>query len=201
MMNERKLRYILEIAKEGSITIAAQNLFITQPSLSNLLISVEEELGTKLFDRSMSPMGLTYAGEKYVTAAEKILNTLEEFQRQVDDMNDSLTGQLNIGCGEHQSPFLIPVILPVMMKKYPGIHFKLFEGKWDILEIQLLKGALDIILYGRNITHPNIECIVLSNDEIALFTPLGFKPVNTRMQSGRKFPCIDLGAEDPLPFV
>ena len=201
MMNERKLRYIMEIAKEGNITTAAQNLFISQPSLSNFLLSVEEELGAKLFDRSVSPMILTYAGEKYIAAAEKIIGTLQELQHQIDDMNDTLTGRLHIGCGTQQSPFLIPAILPILMDRFPGIQFRLFENSWDVLEEHLLNGTLDLILYGRRVTHPNIEYIGLSEDEMVLLAPPSFQPKHTKRKDGRIFPCVELHALGSIPFV
>jgi DNA-binding transcriptional LysR family regulator len=61
-MNDRHLKYILAIAKQGSITVAAENLYISQSSLSSLLSMVEEELGAKIFDRSRVPLTLTYEG-------------------------------------------------------------------------------------------------------------------------------------------
>ena len=200
-MNERKLRYIMEIAKEGSITNAAQNLFITQPSLSNLLLSVEDELGVKLFDRSVSPMVLTYAGEKYIAAAGKIFDTIQELQCQIDNMKDSMTGRLNIGCGSQQSPFLVPEIFPAMIKKYPGIELNLFEDSWNNLEEQLLKGTLDAVLYGRWANHPNIEYIELSRVEMVLLSPLDFHPMDVEIHFARAFPCIDLQKLDPIPLV
>ena len=200
-MNEYNLRYIMEIAKEGNITKAAQNLNISQPSLSGLLIDIERRLGAKLFDRSFSPIKLTYAGEKFIVAAEKILGTLHELQHQIDDMNNSLIGRLHIGCGSQQSTFLIPAIIPIMMDKYPGIHFKMYEDTWDVLERQLLNGTLDAILHGRKISHPNIDSIVLSDDEMLLFTPISIKPAKITKRSDRIFPCIDLRAQGSIPFV
>ena len=72
-MNLKQARYICAIAREGSITAAAKKLYVSQPSLSQMLKQVEGELGVALFDRSVSPFQLTYAGEKYLQAANNIL--------------------------------------------------------------------------------------------------------------------------------
>ena len=72
-MNLKQARYIQTIAQEGSITAAARKLYISQPSLSQMLKQVEVELGTALFDRSVSPVHLTLAGEACLQAAEAIL--------------------------------------------------------------------------------------------------------------------------------
>jgi DNA-binding transcriptional LysR family regulator len=201
MMNERHLLYVMEIAKEGNITAAAQNLFITQPSLSNLLTSIEKELGAKLFDRSVSPMTLTCAGEKYIEAAEKIMGQLQELRHQINDMNDSFSGRLHIGCGPQLSSFLVPVILPVLMEQYPGIQFKLTEAGRETLEERLINGTLDVLLSSGIINHQRIECIPLIKQEIILLAPDNFKPRAVKEISGRPFPCIDLRACGTMPMV
>ncbi len=108
-MNDRQLRYILEIAREGGISQAAQKLYISQPSLSGLLAHVEKEIGAKLFDRSVTPIVPTYAGEKYIEAAEKILMTMEELQNLIGDIGQSRKGRMRVGCGPQHSPFIIPL--------------------------------------------------------------------------------------------
>ena len=72
-MNLKQARYIKTIAQCGSITAAAKKLYVSQPSLSQMLRQIEEEIGLPLFDRSVSPFHITYAGEKYLEAAEIIL--------------------------------------------------------------------------------------------------------------------------------
>jgi DNA-binding transcriptional LysR family regulator len=200
-MNDRHFRYILEIAKEGSITAAAQNLFISQPSLSNLLASVEEEIGAKIFDRSVVPMVPTYVGEKYIEAAKKIRGIMQELQSQIDDMGDTLTGCLHIGCG-HQSPFIIPLILPVLMDRFPGIQFKLTEDHAPALEELLLNGLLDVILNATvKTTHPNVVYTTLTKEEILLLSPVDFIPKKTVYVKNKLFPCVDLAELADRPFV
>ena len=72
-MEIRQFMYVSMAAECGSFTKAAEKLFITQPALSSYISKLEEELGVRLFDRSVTPLGLTYAGEKYLAYARDIL--------------------------------------------------------------------------------------------------------------------------------
>jgi DNA-binding transcriptional LysR family regulator len=195
------MQYILEIARQGSVTAAAANLFISQPSLSSMLASVEKEVGAKLFDRSVSPLVLTYAGRKYVAAAESILGTLNELRHEIADLNDKGSGQLNIGCGPQQSPFIIPIIMPIMMKRYPKAHFTLTEETKSILEERLLKGTIDVIICSAVKEHPNIVSKTLSSEEMILLAPPSAELGQPVAADGRRFPEIGLEHLDAAPFV
>ena len=82
-MNLKKLKYIVTIAELRSISKAANELFISQPSLSSILSNLEKELGVTLFNRSTSHLSLTYAGEKYVETANKILSLENNLKKRV----------------------------------------------------------------------------------------------------------------------
>ncbi|MDR1443857.1 MAG: LysR family transcriptional regulator [Treponema sp.] len=200
-MNDRHLKYILEIAKEGSITAAAENLHISQPSLSSLLAQVEEELNARIFDRSRVPLTLTYEGEQYVEAAVKILGTLRDLQAKINDTKKSICGRFNIDCGPQQSPFLAPFLLPVLTEKYPKVEFKIEESDHSHREELLLNGVLDIIFCTGKITHANVECIPVRDEEILLLSPRDFVPPKMKQIKGRGYPCVDLSRVEKKRFV
>ena len=77
-MEYRQLKYILKTAEEKSFSLAAKKLYISQPSLSQLIAKTEEKIGAPLFDRSATPIQLTYIGEMYVEMARQILDTYGE---------------------------------------------------------------------------------------------------------------------------
>ena len=85
-MNLKQAQYVKTIAECGSITAAAKKLFVSQPSLSQMLRQLEQETGLPIFDRSTSPMRLTYAGEKYLHAAERILAANAELESQLEPL-------------------------------------------------------------------------------------------------------------------
>jgi DNA-binding transcriptional LysR family regulator len=200
-MTDRQLEYILEIAKQGNITAAAQKLCISQPSLSNVLAHVEKTAGAKFFDRSLSPMPLTYAGELYVEAAKKILAVMDEFRRHMDDVRDEMTGRLNIGCAPHHSPLIIPVILPVLVDLHPGIQYKLTEDYYSVLEEQLLSGGLDVIFSVRKFKNPAVKCIALAKKEMLLLSPKNLQLPEGAGGKPSAYPRVDLQRAGKIPFV
>lgn len=200
-MNDRQLKYILTIAEEGNITTAAQKLYISQPSLSCLLASVEKELGIALFDRSVSPISITYAGECYVDAARRILSIKRELELQIDDIKDCEKGRISIGCGRQLSSFLFPIIIPAFRSKYPGFTVKLFEERLSVLNNLLCSGDLDIAFNYAKIDNKKLECIPLLDEELLLMTPASFKPSAVTQKDGRKFPVADFASIEKHPFV
>ncbi len=200
-MNDRQLRYILAIAEEGNITAAAQKLFISQPSLSYLLAHVEEELGIKLFDRSVTPMQLTYAGEHYVEAAKKILGIQNELQNQIHDILDYRKSRLIIGCGILFSSILLPAILPTFIKENPGVQVKLYEESYPVLEELLLSGNADLIFTTSLIDNKALERTILYDEELLLLAPMDFVPSVVTHKDRYHFPVIDFSCLNDYPFV
>ena len=96
-MTQRELIYIKTIADEGSVSKAAQKLYVTQPSLSHCIRTIEEALGAKLFVRSSTGLTLTYVGERYYSVATEILQIYSDFEAEVGEMNSLRAGRLTIG--------------------------------------------------------------------------------------------------------
>lgn len=195
-MTDRQLMYIVKIAEEKNLTSAARKLYISQPSLSNLLSHVEQELGVKLFDRDATPIKPTYAGECYLSAANKILGVQREFHTQLDAILQAEQGKLIIGCGPRLSPILIPQILPSYMKENSGIQIQLVENDLRSLVELLDTGNLDLIFSNRIINNPNFGSVVLFREEFMLCTP----PKYLRGQR-KNANTIDLRDFKNCPFV
>ncbi|MDR2375765.1 MAG: LysR family transcriptional regulator [Treponema sp.] len=201
-MNDRHFKYILEIVKEGSVTAAAENLHISQPSLSNLLATVEDEIGARIFDRTVIPLSLTYEGELYVEAVTKILGMLRDFQTKINDMKESISGRFSIGCGYQQSPYIISTLFPVLTEKYPAVEFKFEEQQNpDHLEEFLLRGMLDAVLCIGKINNTNVECLPIRKEAILLLAPGDFIPSKLRHTKGREYPLVDFALLKEKNFV
>ncbi len=95
-MNSRQLQYVTTVAETGSISAAAQKLYISQPSLSQYIQKIEGELGIELFERT-SPLRLTTAGKVYVETAKNILLEQSELEKVIGDIKDYKYGSLTIG--------------------------------------------------------------------------------------------------------
>lgn len=96
-MTTRELLYIKTIADEGSMTRAAQKLFVTQPSLSHCVMNIEQQLGTRLFTRTSGGLVLTYAGEKYYRMACEVLRVYAAFESEISEERALAQGRVTVG--------------------------------------------------------------------------------------------------------
>ena len=85
-MNIKHAQYMLTVLQEGNITNAAKKLYISQPSLSQMIKLVENNLGTPIFNRSTDPITLTYAGQRYMDAARQVLAINENLKKEIEEI-------------------------------------------------------------------------------------------------------------------
>lgn len=88
-MNEKRIQYILTIMEEGSITAASKKLYVSQPSLSQMIKLIEKDLGAEIFNRKTVPISLTPAGEKYVEAALQMEAIRRSLYQEIRDLTHS----------------------------------------------------------------------------------------------------------------
>jgi DNA-binding transcriptional LysR family regulator len=143
-MDFKKLKYVLTVAELQSISKAAAALFISQPSLSHIISNIEGELGAQIFNRTTTPISLTYAGEKFVAAAKEILTINNKLAKEISDISGMTKGRIAIGIPSLRGSFMLPHILPDFHKEYPGIELVLLEGNGQQLQNLLLDGKIDI---------------------------------------------------------
>lgn len=145
-MNSRELEYVLTIASEKNISVAADKLFISQPALSLFLKRLELSLNLQLFDRTENGMVLTYAGERYVQMAKKVLADYAEFESDLLNVNSLQKARLRVGTSPHIGSLALPKILPSYYEKYPNIKVSLKEEASGTLERLLMENELDLAL-------------------------------------------------------
>ena len=142
-MEFRVLRYFLTVAREGSITKAANFLHVTQPTLSRQLKELEEELGKKLFIRKSHHIVLTEEGMILRKRAEEIIDMVVKVEEEFNSMEETIGGDIYIGGGETEAMKLIAQIVKDLQSKYPTIKYHFFSGNSDDVTEQLDKGLLD----------------------------------------------------------
>lgn len=169
-MELRELVYVTTVAECQSITKAANELYISQPSLSNFIMKVEERMGVKLFDRSTNPITLTYAGERYIETARQILMLNENLLREFRDISDGKIGRIKIGIPKERAAYMLPLILPKFHEKYPGIEVKVLETNTSILIDSVLKGQTDFVLIPYFIDEKTLENEFIYKEEIVLIS-------------------------------
>ena len=96
-MDFKQITYIIKVAECRNITKAARELYISQPSLSQLISKAEEELGIRIFDRNTNPLTLTYAGKRYIEEAKKIIDINENIKKELQDIAGCQKGLIVLG--------------------------------------------------------------------------------------------------------
>lgn len=142
-MEIRVLRYFMAIAREGSITNAANFLHVTQPTLSRQIRDLEDELGQKLFIRGSHNMTLTVEGMILRKRAEEILSMVDKTEAEFNSMESTVSGDIYIGGGETEAIKLVAQIAKDLRTSYPGIHYHLYSGNSEDVTERLDKGLLD----------------------------------------------------------
>lgn len=152
-MDIRILRYFLAVAREESISGAAQALHMTQPPLSRALMELEEELGKKLLIRGNRKITLTEEGLLLRKRAAEIIELVEKTEAEVSSAEDRITGDIYIGSGETEAMRLLAKVATDLHKTCPGIKFHLYNGNADDVTERLDRGLLDfgIILGSADI--------------------------------------------------
>ena len=111
-MNLKQLEYILMISNEQSITKAAEKLYVSQPSLTQIIKRVEHDLGIQLFNRTPTAVLPTYAGEMYIKMARSIINTYSNFTNHIFDQGGETTGNIRVGTTQRRNAYFLCHILP-----------------------------------------------------------------------------------------
>lgn len=167
-MNLKQAHYIKTIAECGSITAAAKKLYVSQPSLSQMLRHVEEELGVAIFDRSIAPFRLTYAGEKYLHAAQIMLSAQEQLESEIREIRHEHSGCLRLGISVSRGMQVLPLVIPKFVAQYPQVKLSLVESGSDTLDAMLKEGKIDLALAATESTSPDITYELIELETIGI---------------------------------
>ena len=118
-MNEKHMQYVLTVLKEGSFTNAAKKLYVSQPSLSQIIKTAESNLGAPIFDRSTDPITLTPAGQLYVEAARQVTTISTNLRKQVEELSKEEFGTIRLGISVQRGMELLPELYPRFKKRFP----------------------------------------------------------------------------------
>ncbi len=140
------LRYFLAVAREESIKLASENLYISQPGLSKVIKRLENELGKELFIRENRKITLTENGVLLRKRAQEIIDLVDKAKAEFikDEQNNSdIAGDVYIGGGETEGMRFVAKTIKNLQNKYPNIHYHLFSGNSDDVMERVDKGLLD----------------------------------------------------------
>ena len=171
-MTQNELLYILTIAEHGNITRAAQELFISQPSLSESLNKVEQKFGKTIFDRTLDGLVPTAFGLHYLDTARKILDRYKRLEADLDEYRQMRRGKLTFGIPMNLGTYLLPKILPAFHESYPNISVQFKENNSTELDKLMLSGKLDFSIMHYETPNEAIHYEPLAEDEFYLVMPL-----------------------------
>ena len=169
-MDVKYLNYILTIANHKNMTKAAEELFVSQSSLSQHLSRLEQELGTPLFIRSKNELSLTPAGKLYVEAAEKVVKIQKELYRNIAALHEK--GHIQVGVTSAFALRMLSEIIPQYRLKYPGISIEISEVSLPALKKMLTEERIDLgIAADTNTEFYREQATVLRKERVFFAIP------------------------------
>lgn len=164
-MDIRILRYFLTVAKEQNFTKAAEQLNITQPTLSRQLAALEEELGTTLFIRGSRSITLTEAGILLKRRALEIIDLEEKMMDELKVKEGLIEGTITIGCGEFAAVETLAEICKVYKEKYPMVQIALHTATADSVYEMMNQGLVDIGLFLEPVNTEGLDYIRIMDSD------------------------------------
>ena len=206
-MNLKEQEYICTVARCGTITKAAKQLFISQPALSAYISNVEKSLGVELFTHEGKQMRLTYAGELYVEKAEQMLAMRQEYLQEVQDVLHGLRGRVCVGMQRRRGPTLAVELMKRFQQEYPDIDLQIYLGDGRELKEHFGTGEIDIVIHNdrveaidtvnRKLLEEKLLLVVPRKDEViakSIYLPeVGYRWLDIREIENHTFLLADKG--------
>lgn len=197
-MNSRQLQYAIMLAKTRNFSQAAQNLNMSQPAFSKHIISLENEVGIKLFDRSTNPLTLTPAGEFFIEKAQKLVFQEDNLLKNLEKFKTGEMGKLVIGAVPFRSSYMMPALIKKIKDRFPLLKVELREYGLSILKEELLGGEYDFAIMNLPVNEPEFETIPLEKDVLVLAVPEKYESL---VKTNKRGSIKDLSTVEKVPFV
>ena len=170
-MEIHQLRYFVAVAEEGGFSSAAEREHVSQPSLSQQIQKLEEELNQQLFDRLPRSVVLTEAGRCLLPYARVILTAIADAGRAVSSLEAEVSGPLSVGAIPSIALYILPRLIGRFQQAYPKVTFELFEDTTEKLAQRLLDGTLDLVIASGSKDIPNLARYSLGRESLLLLVP------------------------------
>ncbi len=167
-MDLRQLEIFVKVAELGSFSRAAEALFLTQPTVSEHIRGLEEEIGARLLDRLGRGAAPTKAGQLLLGYAQRILELHREARQALDDFQGRMSGELVIGASTIPGEYVLPALIGRFKEKYPDIAITLLIGDSQRVVDWVLEGRVEVAVVGAQIDHRSLEYRRLMPDELVV---------------------------------
>lgn len=165
-MELRHFRIFLTVCEAGTMTRAADSLYMTQPSVSQVIAELEKEYNVRLFERLSHRLYLTSAGERLRSYASHILNLSEQVKKELVDLGAG--GSIRIGASLTIGAHVLPAIIQVYRQEMPGVEIFTQVDNTRVIEKLILEDGLDLGLVEGLIYSPHIREEMLSDDDLTI---------------------------------
>jgi LysR family hydrogen peroxide-inducible transcriptional activator len=170
-MEVHQLRYFCAVAETGNFTRAAQQEHVAQPSLSQQILKLEDELGARLFDRLPKSARLTGFGRAFLPKARNILRQLGEAKTEIHEMAGLVRGEITVGVIPTIAPYLLPAVLSSFSREHPGITINVAEEVTSVLLERLHAGAIDLAVLTLPVPGNELICERLFDEALYAALP------------------------------
>ena len=170
-MNLRDLRYFIALAETRHFGRAAEQCFVSQPTLSTQIRKLEDELGVSLFERSPRNILLTSAGERILKHAREALSQVSLMQDIAKHTLDPEAASIRLGIFPTLAPYLLPHVVPNIRKRFPQLELLLIEEKTEVLIQQLRDGLIDAAVLAEPVTDEHFDALHLFTEPFVLALP------------------------------
>lgn len=197
LLNSRQLQYAITLSQTLNFSHAADQLGISQPSLSKQILSLENELGLRLFDRNRSPMTVTPAGAYFILEAKELLYKEDQLIKGLDRYKSGENGRLVIGVTPFRSLYLMPPLAKKIRDRYPGIQVVFHEASSSQLRKEAAEGKFDFAIVNLPIDDSLLDSILIEPDTLVLAVPSSMSDFLSAVPGQE----IDFSKAASLPFV
>ena len=166
-----QLRAFLALAEHLHFRDAAAALRMSQPALSGAVAALEETLHTRLVERTTRRVLLTPAGERVARRAERVMVELDRLIEEVRAVDGPLVGPLRLGVIPTVAPYLLPVVLPRLDRRFPDLELTVHEERTDHIVAELTAGRLDVVVLALPVPAPGVTEITLYDEDFVLVAP------------------------------
>ncbi|HET8578793.1 MAG TPA: selenium metabolism-associated LysR family transcriptional regulator [Methylomirabilota bacterium] len=180
-MDLRQLEIFVKVAELGSFSKAAEALYLTQPTVSEHIRTLEDDLGLRLLDRLGRGAAVTKAGELLLGYAKRMLALQREARQAMDGFQGKLSGELLVGGSTIPGEYILPALIGRFKEKYPEISITLLIGDSQAVMDWVLEGRAELGVVGARLSQRGLEYRELMPDEVVVVVPVGH-PWNGRKQ-------------------
>ncbi|MFA5537049.1 MAG: selenium metabolism-associated LysR family transcriptional regulator [Bacillota bacterium] len=170
-----QLEVFVQVAEQKSFSKAAENLFLSQSTVSTHVSNFEKHLDRKLFDRLGRQVVLTTDGERLYPRAKEIIALKDKALWEMKDWSNKISGHLNLAASTVPAQYAMPFLLTKFLKNYPGIKFSLEQSSSEKVAEKLLKGKAELGMLGGQYHKEQLMFIPFAEEKLVLITPAGLK--------------------------